>query len=123
MCGCPAVSPGAGPPRSPPPAVLGPGDEAVTLRQVSSLGGPRCGHSPRGGGTGTLLVWSWLKKRGFGVRQGESPSRRGPAAALGTQGTATAVAIIRPLPVPSTIEITAVDLALLSFLGLLARET
>lgn len=51
--------------------VLGPGDEAVTLRQVCFLlGGHTVGTDPVAVGTGTLIVWIWLKKCGFRVRWG-----------------------------------------------------
>lgn len=50
---------------------LGPGDETVTLRQVCFLlGGYTVGTAPVAGGTGTLIVWSWLMKCGFRVRWG-----------------------------------------------------
>lgn len=63
------LSPESWSPPVPLPAVLGPGDEIVTLSQVFSSG-TLLWAQPCGGGADTLLVSSWIRKCGFRVRQG-----------------------------------------------------
>lgn len=89
-------------PTVPLPAVLGPGDEIVTLSQVLSLETPLWAQTPWWGHRHPLSFEldqeMWVQSLA-----GESLISQGCVAALVTQETATAVTTSWPLPVPASL--------------------